>query len=294
LHSFAIGFKPLAGKKATALTSIGSRDYAFRMRGKADGVFLVRRASRVWPAAFRSAVGLFVFAFSFAGGPPFYTDDPDPVKLHHWEFYLASAQAKKSLDYSGTAPHFEVNYGVAPNVQLHVIAATSFDAPKHQKLRYGWGDTEIGLKYRFVEETDGRPQIGTFPQIEVPTGASSRGLGGGNVRIFLPIWVQKSWGEWTSYGGGGYCVNPGPENKDYWWFGWEVQRDVSKAVTLGAEIFTSTATARGESTTIGLNWGAIVSLGGGSAALVSIGRDIRGPNTFFMYAAYYLTFGPRT
>ena len=277
------------------MTSIGSREYSFHMRGETDCGFKMVKpaATRLWRAISKSAVSLFIFVFSVAGGPPFFTDDPDPVKFRHWEFYVASAQTRNSLDYSGTAPHFEINYGFAPNAMLHVIAAAGFDLPKNRTLRYGLGDTEIGLKYRFVEETDGRPQIGTFPHLEVPTGASSRGLGSGNYRLFLPIWIQKSWGDWTSYGGGGYCINPGPENKNYWWFGWEVQRDISKAVTLGAEIFASTPSVKGELTTVGLNLGAILSIGGGAAALVSVGRDIRGPNTFFMYVGYYLTFGPR-
>jgi hypothetical protein len=237
-------------------------------------------------------VSLFILAASLLAGPPFFTDDPDPIHFRHWEFYVASAHTRNNLHYSGTAPQFEINYGFAPNAMLHVIAAANFDLPKGRTLRYGLGDTELGLKYRFIEETEGRPQIGTFPHLEVPTGASSRGLGSGNVRAFLPIWIQKSWGDWTSYGGGGYCLNPGPGNKNYWWFGWEIQRDISKAVTIGAEIFSSTSSGKGESSTAAFNVGAILSLGVGSAALVSVGRDVRGPDTFFMYVAYYLTFGP--
>jgi hypothetical protein len=242
---------------------------------------------------FGSAAGLIVLAASLLGGPPFFTDDPEPIDFRHWEFYIASAQTRNRLDYAGTAPHFEINYGLAPNAMFHVIAAASFDRSGSRKLRYGLGDTEIGLKYRFVEETEGRPQIGVFPHIELPTGASRRGLGNGRIQAFLPVWIQKSWGSWTSYGGGGYWINPGPGNKNYWWFGWEIQRAISKAVTVGAELFTNTRTAAGESATTGFNLGAIVALGGASSALVSIGRDIRGPNSFYMYVAYYLTFGPR-
>ena len=48
-------------------------------------------------------------------GPPFVTDDPEPVEYRHWEIYLASQHAKDKDGWSGTAPHFEVNYGVLPN-----------------------------------------------------------------------------------------------------------------------------------------------------------------------------------
>lgn len=38
-------------------------------------------------------------------------------------------------------------------------------------------------KYRFVEETKTRPQIGVFPMFELPTGNSARGLGNGGHSI---------------------------------------------------------------------------------------------------------------
>ena len=52
-------------------------------------------------------------------GPPYVTDDPEPVEYHHWEVYLASQLAHEPGAWSGTAPHIEVNYGALPNLQLH-------------------------------------------------------------------------------------------------------------------------------------------------------------------------------
>jgi hypothetical protein len=51
-----------------------------------------------------------------------------------------------------------------------------------------------------------------FPLLELPTGNEHRGLGAGHVSAFLPIWVQKSFGEWTTYGGGviGSIMATGP------------------------------------------------------------------------------------
>ncbi len=237
--------------------------------------------------------GVLALAAALRAGPPFFTDDPEPVDFRHWEFYVASAQTGTGLDLSGTAPHFEINYGIAPQAMVHFIAGASFDLPRHGKLRWGLGDMEIGLKVRFLDESKGRPMIGTFPHVEIPTGSARRGLGSGHLQAFFPVWLQKSWGAWTTYGGGGYWVNPGPGNKDYWWFGWEVQRDLSKSVTVGGEVFAATSSAEGERALSAFNLGAMISLGGGSQVLISAGRDIRGPETFFGYIAYYLTFGPR-
>ena len=239
-----------------------------------------------------AAAGLFGLAAALSAGPPFFTDDPEPIGFRHWEFYIASAQTKSGGNYSGSAPHFEINYGIAPGAMIHVIIAAGFDRPARTAVRYGLGDAEIGLKYRFIEETDGRPQIGVFPHVELPTGASRRGLGSGQVQVFLPVWAQKSWGPWTSYGGGGYWINPGPGNRNYWWFGWEIQRELSKSVTVGAELFTDTRPASHTPAASGINLGTIVSLGGASSALLSVGRSIGGPRSYFVYIAYYLTLGP--
>ena len=77
-------------------------------------------------------------------GPPYNTDDPEPVEYRHWEFYLASQTVHDRDGWTGTAPHFEVNYGVVPNVQLHVIAPLAYSVPDDGRSAYGFGDTELG------------------------------------------------------------------------------------------------------------------------------------------------------
>lgn len=59
-------------------------------------------------------------AFAWAG-PPFFTDDPEPVGVKHGEFYVASQYAKNAEGFGATAPHLELNYGPFPDVQLHAI-----------------------------------------------------------------------------------------------------------------------------------------------------------------------------
>ncbi len=157
---------------------------------------------------------------------------------------------------------------------------------------YGLGDTEIGMKYRFIHETDETPQVGTFPIVHIPTGDNDRGLGSGHVPVFLPVWLQKSWGPWTTYGGGGYWTNPGAGNKNFWQMGWLVQRDITKFITLGAEIFYfGKDTVDGRDRT-GCNIGGILNLNQENHILFSAGRDITGDNRFSAYLGYQWTFGP--
>ncbi|MGO9451554.1 MAG: hypothetical protein ACLQDV_11000 [Candidatus Binataceae bacterium] len=150
-------------------------------------------------------------------GPPYLTDDPEPVEYRHWEIYFASLFFEQPKAWTGTAPHLEVNYGAIPNVQLHMIAPLVFYVPGDGPSSYGYGDTEVGVKFRFIPETEWVPQVGTFPLLEVPTGSHDRNLGSGHVQAFLPLWLQKSAGEWTAYGGGGYWINPSPHNRNWWY-----------------------------------------------------------------------------
>jgi len=223
-------------------------------------------------------------------GPPFRTDDPEPVEYKHWEVYLASQGSSDQNEVSRTAPHVEINYGILPNVQLHLLAPFEYVKPEGQPSQYGYGDTELGVKFRFIQETDSCPQVGTFPIFILPTGNEDKGLGTGETQVFLPLWLQKSWGPWKTYGGGGYWINPGTGNENYWFFGLEVQRDLSEYFTLGAEIFHQTpSVVDGESST-GFNVGAIINFTDLHHLLLSAGKNFSGPKDTFYYAGYQLTF----
>jgi hypothetical protein len=234
-------------------------------------------------------------AMSAFAGPPFRTDDPEPVDYQHWEVYGFSQSTRISGDLSGTLFGVEVNYGAAPDLQLHVVVPLAFDDPSGGKWQTGIGDTELGLKYRFVQEDDEgwRPMIGIFPLVEVSTGDAGRGLGAGHTREFLPVWVQKSWGDWQTYGGGGYWINPGAGNRNYWFAGWLLQRKITEQLTLGGELFHQTADTVGGSVSTGFNIGGFYDFTENHHLLFSVGRGLQNANNsnqFSYYFAYQLTF----
>jgi hypothetical protein len=210
-------------------------------------------------------------------GPPFVTDDPEPVDLGHWEIYGFTAGTHVRADTAGTLAGVEVNYGAAPNLQLHVIAPLAFDHADGAPAQLGVGDLELGAKYRFLTpgEEDWYPQIGTFPLIELPAGDAARGLGMGEVRVFLPIWLQKDFGNWTTYGGGGYWRNPGAGNRDYWFAGWLLQYQLTKTLALGAELFHRSADTIGGGDSTGLDLGGIYDFSEHYHLLFSGGRGVQ-------------------
>ncbi len=225
-------------------------------------------------------------------GPPFVTDDPEPVEYRHWEVYLASQTMHTPDDTSGTLPHVEVNYGLVPNLQVHLIAPEAFDSPAGAPRQFGYGNTELGIKYRFLAESSSSPEIAVFPLVEVPTGDRSKGLSDGHTQVFLPVWLQKNFGPWTTYGGGGYWINPGSGNRDYWFLGWLVQYQVLKNLAAGVEVFHQTPQTRRSGSTSQVNFGVTWDLSDTTHILASAGPAIQGPRGYQTYFAFQLTFGP--
>jgi hypothetical protein len=69
---------------------------------------------------------------------------------------------------------------------------------------------------------------------KAPVGPANRGA---PVTELFPIWLQKSLGPWTMFGGGGYTNNPGPRNKNFANYGIVLQRLVLSNLALGVEVF---------------------------------------------------------
>ena len=208
------------------------------------------------------------------GGPPFMTDDPEPVDYGHWEIDAFSAGAYRAADVSGVGPALEVNYGVAENVQLHSIFNSAFDHPAGQASQFGVGDTELGVKYRFITPgaDDWYPEVAVFPLLEVPSGNARDGLGSGHLQEFLPVWVQKNFDKWSVYGGGGYWITPGAGNRNYWFSGILVQRQITDHFALATEVFHQTSSMSGRDGSSGFTVGSITDISDHVHILISAGR----------------------
>ena len=230
-----------------------------------------------------------IFCLKSFAGPPFFTDDPEPVEPGDWEIYLASQLTKDKVGWSGSPSQVEINYGAYPDLQLHVILPTAFNHPDNEGQSIGYGDTEFGAKYRFVHETNDIPQIGTFVLVEAPTGNANQNLGNGTAQAFIPLWMQKSWGPWTTYGGGGYWINPGDGNLNWGYIGWLLQRNISEHLTLGSEIFHRTPDIVNGDSGTGFTVGGQININDTSHFLFSFGRDFVGPNVFTYYVALLWT-----
>jgi len=238
------------------------------------------------------ALTLSLGATPATAGPPFLTDDPQPIDYRHSEGYLFSTMDKGAGNTAFSGPAIEYNYGPAPNVHLHIVVPDAWSLPAGSPQSTGLGDIEFGTKFRFVQETNGTPQIGVFPMIELPTGNAANGLGNGRAWFRLPLWAQKSWGPWTAYGGGGHAINRASGMSDYNFGGGLLQRDFGNHLTLGGEIFAQGPTTAGGSSATFYNWGGYVKPSDTFNVLFSVGHTFAGESHAIGYFALYWTWGP--
>jgi hypothetical protein len=222
-------------------------------------------------ARWSAALLLCCCARAFAG-PPFVTDDPEPVEATHWEINTAATGAWRSGQASLGLPSVDINYGAAPNVQLH--AQPRYSVQRDGETQRGIDDTELGVKYRFWERKAdaGSAMLGVYPMYQLATGARRLGADRGTHGIFLPLWAQYEQGGWTVYGGAGYRLNRGTGASNSTFTGVTVLRQVSDGLQIGAEVFHETPMAIDARSSTGFNLGGAHMLSPRLNLLFSAGR----------------------
>lgn len=243
-----------------------------------------RQALRGAPALF-----LMLCCITVQAGPPFVTDDPEPVELHHVEINLALQRTRSDAGLAGTLAE-DINWGCARELQCHIAVPGAFSNSSGLGRQSGIGDGEAGLKYRFFNLPDSGLMAAVYPTVYFPTGAANRGLGNGRAQLLLPVWLQKSSGFWTWDAGAGYLVNPSPDAHSNWFADLLAVRSFSDSVRVGAEFFHRSAATEDAPPTTGLSVGAIVKLSANRNLLVSVGKGLRGvgANQGSLYVAYQL------
>ncbi|MDR3741423.1 MAG: transporter [Terracidiphilus sp.] len=240
-----------------------------------------------------------------AQGPPYQTDDPVPVDLHHYEFYVFGTVDGTPLELDSAGPAFEFNWGALPRLQLHAVLPWGVAAPLNNPVyapngqgpsEFGLTDMELGAKLAWIKESKHIPQIGSFTMFELPTGNSDKGLGVGKTWYKLPIWAQKNIGHWTLDGGAGYQIVPQTGFHNFPYGGFLVKYGLSERLELGAEIFAHGGEGPAPPQT---GSSAMADLGGyyhfkhhpGQQLLFAYGHSVAGQTENYAYLGMYWTWG---
>lgn len=223
--------------------------------------------------------------WSLWAGSPFITDDPNPVSFHHIQIIPYTSLYKNSLGSFTNMPGLELDYGVLPATEINVVVINDRNYSNSYLIRnvQGFGDIQLGLKYAFLHETEYTPEVAFAPIYFIPTGDYNLGLGNGRGWELLPLWAQKSWGDWTCYGGGGYAINGAPFMKNYYFGGVVLQKQLNNKWLIGGEVFSQTTSSHFVGPFTLINLGGVYSFSSNLQALFSLGHHILGEKSLIAY-----------
>jgi hypothetical protein len=223
-----------------------------------------------------------------SAGPPYLTDDPEPTDRGHWEIYAFTAGEGHRSALDGDSG-FDLNYGAVEDVQLTATLPLSFSHPPHERWEGGTGDLELGVKYRFFHDEKRGLSGAIFPRVVLPTASHAPDE---RARFLLPLWLGKDFAGGTSvFGGGGYLINPGAGNKDFWQAAVALTQDIRDGLSVGAEVTRQGPDTEGGTAQTRVGVGSIIKLSSHDDLLLSGGPTWADHRTgYHFYAALGLNF----
>ncbi|WP_308515416.1 transporter [Sphingomonas flavescens] len=180
-----------------------------------------------------------------------------PTDTGHWEIYVFAAGEGRGSTIDEDAG-LDLNYGPIAGIQLTATLPTSFSHAPEEGWRSGSGDVELGVKYRFYHDEENGVSAAIFPRVILPTASHSPNE---KARFLVPLWVGKDFAGGTSlFGGGGFTSNPGTGNRDFWQAGLAATQDLTRKLSIGAEITRQGAEVRGATSQTRVGVGSILQL----------------------------------
>lgn len=192
-----------------------------------------------------------------AAGPPYESDDPETTEFRHYEIYLF-ANGTGARDGSSGAFGIDFNYGATPDLQLTAVFPVEYENPDDASSLTGLGNIELAAKYRFLHQADADWDVSFFPRVFLPSASTQ--VGDKHVSMLLPLWLEKDWGKWSTFGGGGCVIGRRGKSQNYCLAGWALTRAVSPRLRLGAEVVHQTPDARGGHASTGIGAGLLYDL----------------------------------
>jgi hypothetical protein len=242
-----------------ALSGLLYRDHAARWHNDLKGAVpdrfsssFVSRFTALGPAAWLRSLILFSFIFSFIGsafaqgGPPYYTNDPGTPGNLNWEINLGYMPFYYSDQSVSHTPDLDINFGVGDRIQLTYENAWLRVQNPSSPAKFGLGQSNFGVKWRFYDAGESGLSISTFPQAFVnnPNDAVRRGITPASQGFLLPFEFSKKVGPVDMDYEIGYQFNhKGP---DSWLTGLVVGHEFTSKFEMDMELYSQGTFHRSE------------------------------------------------
>jgi hypothetical protein len=155
-----------------------------------------------------------------------------------------------------------------------MVVPLAYDRPRGGPTVTGFGDIELAAKYKFLHQDQFGVDVAVFPRLFLPTN-SNAALGSKHPSLFIPLFVQKDWGDWSVFGGGGCVINRGGESQDFCKMGVVAARRIAPNVQLGVEFYHQTPDQKGQKQSSGVGLGAIYDLSEHYHLMASAGPGVQ-------------------
>ncbi len=209
---------------------------------------------------------------------PFYTDDTGitGARVLHLEIFneFDGLQSSQYPNLNQNSANFKVNYGLPHNLEVDFdIPYLAIDRSPTMPSSSGGGDTNLGIKWRFLDSRKGshRPALASSFYVELPTGNVAQQLGSGIADYWLNSIAQEPFSDKTRMTGNFGYLFAGNSSTGVlgiqttrghvFTAGLSLTHDFTPRLTLGGELY------GGLADTDGLGRNQLQALGGGSYQL---------------------------
>jgi hypothetical protein len=171
------------------------------------------------------------------GGPPYYTNDPGTPGHLNWEInlgYMPFLYDNQSVSHT---PDVDINFGVGERIQLTYENAWLRVHDPSSQTKYGLGQSNPGVKWRFYDAGESGLSISVFPQLFLnnPNDAVRRGITSESEAFLLPFEFSRKFGPVdVNYEIGYQFVQNGP---DGWLTGLVVGHDFTPKLEGDVEFY---------------------------------------------------------
>ena len=149
---------------------------------------------------------LLILPLSARPGPPMVGEDPGILEPGQWEIIVAmKGESRPSTD-SVQLPVLDVTYGLTPNTQVSVVVARQQLERQGESSTSGWGNGEIGYKWRFFSSEIVEMAIAPVYSRPLDKNSAIRGLVEDVSILNVPVVASLAMGEWTWNFQVGYAI----------------------------------------------------------------------------------------